>query len=161
MTNLISNARNSRPKAGQVELSASCTDARVQVSVEDRGPGIPQEFRSRIFGRFAQADSALTRKKGGTGLGLAICKRLIELMGARSGTPTAKAAARRSTSGCRRRPRLPASCTSAAHAIQPLLRVLCVEDDDDIRRILRLSLEKIGRMTVELVGRSRRRRSTR
>jgi two-component system OmpR family response regulator len=35
---------------------------------------------------------------------------------------------------------------------QPLLRVLCVEDDDDIRRILRLSLEKIGRMTVELVA---------
>jgi CheY-like chemotaxis protein len=35
---------------------------------------------------------------------------------------------------------------------QPLLRVLCVEDDDDIRRILRLSLEKIGRMTVDLVA---------
>ena len=35
---------------------------------------------------------------------------------------------------------------------QPLLRVLCVEDDDDIRRILRLSLEKIGRMTVELIA---------
>lgn len=35
---------------------------------------------------------------------------------------------------------------------QPLIRVLCVEDDDDIRRILRLSLEKIGRMTVELVA---------
>lgn len=35
---------------------------------------------------------------------------------------------------------------------QPLLRVLCVEDDDDIRRILRLSLEKIGRMSVELVA---------
>ena len=35
---------------------------------------------------------------------------------------------------------------------RPLLRVLCVEDDDDIRRILRLSLEKIGRLTVELVA---------
>jgi len=81
MTNLISNAAKFSPEGGQVELSASCTDARIQVSVEDRGPGIPQEFRSRIFGRFAQADSALTRKKGGTGLGLAICKRLIELMG--------------------------------------------------------------------------------
>ena len=38
-------------------------------------------------------------------------------------------------------------------AVRPeLRRVLCVEDDDDIRRILRLSLEKIGRMTVELVA---------
>ena len=35
---------------------------------------------------------------------------------------------------------------------QPLQRICCVEDDDDIRRILRLSLEKIGRMTVELVA---------
>ena len=35
---------------------------------------------------------------------------------------------------------------------QPLTRVLCVEDDDDIRRILRLSLEKIGQMSVELVA---------
>ena len=35
---------------------------------------------------------------------------------------------------------------------EPLQRVLCVEDDDDIRRILRLSLEKIGRMTVGLVA---------
>ena len=35
---------------------------------------------------------------------------------------------------------------------QPLTRILCVEDDDDIRRILRLSLEKIGHMTVELVA---------
>ena len=38
-------------------------------------------------------------------------------------------------------------------AVRPeLRRILCVEDDDDIRRILRLSLEKIGRMTVELVA---------
>lgn len=34
----------------------------------------------------------------------------------------------------------------------PLRRICCVEDDDDIRRIVRLSLERIGHMTVELVG---------
>ena len=50
------------------------------ITVSDRGTGIPEAFRNRIFGRFAQADSADTRAKGGTGLGLAICKRLIELM---------------------------------------------------------------------------------
>jgi CheY-like chemotaxis protein len=37
-------------------------------------------------------------------------------------------------------------------ATPPLRRVCCVEDDDDIRRIVRLSLERIGRMTVELVA---------
>lgn len=35
---------------------------------------------------------------------------------------------------------------------QPLRRICCVEDDDDIRRIVRLSLERIGKMTVDLVG---------
>ena len=35
---------------------------------------------------------------------------------------------------------------------QPLHRICCVEDDDDIRRIVRLSLEKIGKMTVDLVA---------
>jgi signal transduction histidine kinase len=56
-----------------------------RVSVGDRGPGIPEQFRGRIFSRFAQADSALTRQKGGTGLGLAICKRLVEAMNGRIG----------------------------------------------------------------------------
>jgi signal transduction histidine kinase len=55
----------------------------VRVGVHDHGPGIPENFRARIFGRFAQADSSATRQKGGTGLGLAICKRLIELMDGR------------------------------------------------------------------------------
>ena len=57
----------------------------MRVAVHDRGPGIPEAFRSRIFGRFTQADSTATRQKGGTGLGLAICKRLIELMQGRIG----------------------------------------------------------------------------
>lgn len=35
---------------------------------------------------------------------------------------------------------------------QPLRRICCVEDDEDIRRVVRLSLEKIGGMTVEMVG---------
>jgi CheY-like chemotaxis protein len=35
---------------------------------------------------------------------------------------------------------------------QPLRRICCVEDDDDIRRIVRLSLERIGKMTVDLVA---------
>ena len=57
----------------------------MRVAVHDRGPGIPEAFRGRIFGRFTQADSTATRQKGGSGLGLAICKRLIELMQGRIG----------------------------------------------------------------------------
>ncbi len=81
MTNLISNAAKFSPAGGSVEIAMNEVDGRVKVTVGDRGAGIPENFRTRIFGRFAQADSADTRAKGGTGLGLAICKRLIEMMG--------------------------------------------------------------------------------
>jgi len=55
------------------------------VEVQDRGPGIPEEFRAKIFHRFSQAESGAARHKGGTGLGLAICKHLIELMNGQIG----------------------------------------------------------------------------
>jgi len=80
MTNLLSNAAKFSPQGEAVEVSMEDRGERVRVSVFDRGPGIPEAFRTRIFGRFAQADSSVTRQKGGTGLGLAICKRLVELM---------------------------------------------------------------------------------
>jgi signal transduction histidine kinase len=50
------------------------------VEISDNGPGIPDEFRQRIFQKFSQADSSDTRKKGGTGLGLSISKAIIERM---------------------------------------------------------------------------------
>ena len=81
MTNLISNSAKFSPAGSSVEIGLREANPRVVVvTVSDRGSGIPEAFRNRIFGRFAQADSANTRAKGGTGLGLAICKRLIELM---------------------------------------------------------------------------------
>ncbi len=52
-------------------------------SVRDTGIGISPENQQRIFGRFTQADSSITREYGGSGLGLAICKHLVELMGGR------------------------------------------------------------------------------
>ena len=79
-TNLLSNAAKFSPEGGTVDITMELKDASVRVGVHDRGPGIPEAFRGRIFSRFAQADSTATRQKGGTGLGLAICKRLIELM---------------------------------------------------------------------------------
>jgi PAS domain S-box-containing protein len=85
MTNLLSNAAKFSPEGGAVEIGLRENGPNVRVAVQDRGPGIPESFRSRIFGRFAQADSTATRQKGGTGLGLAICKRLIEMMHGRIG----------------------------------------------------------------------------
>ncbi|HXM83943.1 MAG TPA: PAS domain-containing sensor histidine kinase [Burkholderiales bacterium] len=85
MTNLLSNAAKFSPEWGTVDITLEERGANVRVGVHDRGPGIPDNFRSRIFSRFAQADSTPSRQKGGTGLGLAICKRLIEMMQGRIG----------------------------------------------------------------------------
>ncbi|HEX8835010.1 MAG TPA: ATP-binding protein [Abditibacteriaceae bacterium] len=93
MTNLLSNATKFSPTGGVVHIVVSSTAAtpdprrpkatsqsRVRIEVRDEGTGIPPEFRSRIFQKFAQADSSDTRRKGGTGLGLSISKALIEMM---------------------------------------------------------------------------------
>ena len=85
MTNLLSNAAKFSPEGGIVEISTEDAGPNVRIAVHDRGSGIPEAFRSRIFGRFTQADSTATRQKGGSGLGLAICKRLVELMRGRIG----------------------------------------------------------------------------
>jgi len=82
MTNLLSNAVKFTPEGSVVEVTMEqVAGNQLRVAVHDKGPGIPEDFRSRIFGRFAQADMSYTRQKGGTGLGLAICKRLAEMMG--------------------------------------------------------------------------------
>jgi signal transduction histidine kinase len=57
----------------------------VRVNVRDQGPGIPENFRNRIFEKFSQADSSTTREKGGTGLGLHIARRFVEHMHGRIG----------------------------------------------------------------------------
>jgi PAS domain S-box-containing protein len=77
MTNLISNAVKFSANGEMVDVSISTTAEAIRVSVRDHGPGIPQEFRSRIFEKFAQADVSDARRKAGTGLGLNIVKQII------------------------------------------------------------------------------------
>ena len=79
--NLISNAVKYSPAKGEVTISITPFGKGYRVSVKDQGTGIPEEFRSRIFQRFAQADSSDTREKGGTGLGLSITKAIVERHG--------------------------------------------------------------------------------
>jgi len=89
VTNLLSNAAKFSPAQAEVTLSAERCGTEVRVRVSDRGPGIPREFRERIFQRFAQADSSTTRRQEGTGLGLSISKAIVERLGGRIGFRTA------------------------------------------------------------------------
>lgn len=79
LTNLLSNAARFSPTGVDVSISAQIHDSMVRILVTDHGPGIPENFRSRIFGKFTQADS----QKEGSGLGLSICKTIVERMGGR------------------------------------------------------------------------------
>jgi signal transduction histidine kinase len=83
--NLLSNAVKFSPAGGTVKVSTRPSGQSVRVSVQDFGPGIPLEFRSRIFQRFSQADASSTRKVGGAGLGLHISRQIVEGMGGQLG----------------------------------------------------------------------------
>jgi len=85
VTNLIGNAVKFSA-VGSVVIAVECQvqdaqQARLRISVQDNGPGIPQEKLDLLFRKFSQVDASTTRKYGGTGLGLAISKQLVELMG--------------------------------------------------------------------------------
>lgn len=89
LTNLLSNAAKFSPPQGTVEIRLETTDDdTARVSVTDQGPGIPEEFRHRVFDKFAQADSSSTRKHGGTGLGLTISKSIIDRLDGEIGFET-------------------------------------------------------------------------
>ena len=87
--NLLNNAVKFTPR-GSVTLDvrlekADAAQARLRFCVVDTGIGIPRSKQDRLFKRFSQAESSVSREFGGSGLGLAICKRLVELMGGEIG----------------------------------------------------------------------------
>jgi PAS domain S-box-containing protein len=137
MTNLLSNAAKFSPPNNSVDVTVALREGIVRVEVGDRGPGIPEDFRQKIFGRFAQADSADSRIKGGTGLGLAISKRLIELMQGRIGFED------REGGGTIFFFELPVLSTAEGQA-DSAVRVLLTEPDSVTAEYLTMVLEKAG-----------------
>ncbi len=80
MANLLSNAIKFSPEGGTVRIGVRAAGLHARVSVTDSGPGVPEAFRNRIFEKFSQADSSVTRQKGGTGLGLHISREMVTRM---------------------------------------------------------------------------------
>ena len=80
--NLIDNAIKYGRPAGTVRIGGRELDAeRIELFVQDDGPGIPPDARERVFERFFRLDRARSREQGGTGLGLAIVKHVVQAHG--------------------------------------------------------------------------------
>lgn len=90
LTNIVDNALKFTPNEGRIVLRASLANHTpdgleaekqcVQCEVSDTGPGIPVEYRERIFDRFTQVRGREGRRRG-SGLGLAFCKMAVEAHG--------------------------------------------------------------------------------
>lgn len=81
LSNVVANAIRFAPSGSPIALSAQYTpEASLQLTVHDRGPGIPTAELERIFEPFVQS-SRTKDGSGGTGLGLAICRRIMRLHG--------------------------------------------------------------------------------
>ena len=98
LTNLLSEPAEFSPKNGSVTLSCRIAGKKVRIEIDDRGPGIPPDFRGRSFGKFARAESSVARQMRSTGLGLSIDKSRVEKCGGPSTAYTNRATARPSSS---------------------------------------------------------------
>ena len=137
-TNLISNAVRFSPRGESVTVSLRTTPTSAVVFVSDRGPGIPLEFRRRIFGKFQQADAP--GSAGGAGLGLAIVRAIVERHG---GSIRFDSAPGHGTTFIAELPyTAPNPATSSQD--QGEHRLLVLDDDRDMLSVLRSLCEPLG-----------------
>lgn len=77
--NLVSNAIRYSPAGSEIRVRLVKDRGHVAIEVWDRGPGLTEEDRERVFERFYRGDPSRSREEGGTGLGLAIARQLARL----------------------------------------------------------------------------------
>lgn len=141
VTNLLSNAAKFSPPGETVRLFATAMGDWLRITVADRGPGIPESFRDRIFGKFAQFDASDTRAKGGSGLGLNIVREIVTHLGGAVSFDSAPG------EGTAFHVDLPAAQAEQAPPLERTQRqsdlplILHVDDDPDMLRIVASAFE--------------------
>ncbi|HEY9878765.1 MAG TPA: PAS domain-containing protein [Leptolyngbyaceae cyanobacterium] len=152
--NLLSNAVKFTPNEGRIDVCLNPVDSYAQIQVKDTGKGISPEFLPYVFDYFRQEDGRTTRQFGGLGLGLAIVRHLTELHGG-----TVHVESLGEGQGSTFTVRLPLmTSTMAADEAVPIttahstdlshLRILVVDDDEDMRTVAQAILEQQGAQVV-------------
>jgi signal transduction histidine kinase len=151
LVNLLTNAIKFSPAGKRVVIGAQVHEKMLELSVQDFGRGMKEEFRARLFTKFEHAQGALTRESQGMGLGLAICRHLVNAHGGKiwvestagegstftfslqiSGTSAPADAAEERPARLSTTPRL----------------VLVIDDDEDVTRILSYVFESQGHRVI-------------
>ncbi len=79
LENLLRNGVQHSPRGGSVEVEVTRSGEHARIEVRDRGPGVPEHERDRIFERFERLTSSLAGAPEGSGLGLAIARHVARL----------------------------------------------------------------------------------
>jgi signal transduction histidine kinase len=81
LSNILGNSLKYIPQGGWIKVSGSLKGDQVEVGILDNGIGVAKENLEKIFEKFFQVDSSITRTSGGMGLGLSIAREIVEAHG--------------------------------------------------------------------------------
>jgi signal transduction histidine kinase len=156
ITNLLSNAVKYTPPGGSIDVYIERDGGDAVLRVRDSGKGIPAEMLTRVFEMFMQGDVSIDRSDGGMGVGLTLVKKLVEQHG---GSVRAYSGGRGSGSEFVVRLPIAAPLPAVAQPEQPAKaaaaassnaapgaqrRIVVIEDNPDIRDLLRIKLRQLG-----------------
>ncbi|PKO10469.1 MAG: hypothetical protein CVU40_05040 [Chloroflexi bacterium HGW-Chloroflexi-2] len=85
LLNMISNASKYGPSDEDIELKAAITNGFIEISVSDRGKGVPEPYRNKIFSGFVLNKDDYGRMQKGSGLGLSVSQTIVRAHGGQVG----------------------------------------------------------------------------
>ena len=155
--NILSNAVKFTPEGGKIRVRLASTPSNVEVEVADSGSGISPEFLPRVFDSLSQEGGSSTRKHGGLGLGLSIARQLVQMHGgtirvesegAGLGATFTVSLPARPTSPKKVAPAIAATDVHAEPVSLAEMRVLAVDDESDMRKLIATTLRGAGATVV-------------